>query len=38
MNKGKAITITYLTKATYASLNGSDKEVDNISSIKNQKK
>ena len=38
MNKGKAITITYLTKATYASLNGSDKEVDNISSIKKIRK
>lgn len=30
----KCITITYLTKASYASLNGSDKEADNISSIK----
>lgn len=38
MCKGKAITITYLTKATYASLNGSDKEVDNISSIKKIRK
>lgn len=38
MNKAKAITITYLTKATYASLNGSDKEVDNISSIKKIRK
>ncbi|QUI23978.1 type I-B CRISPR-associated protein Cas7/Cst2/DevR [Vallitalea pronyensis] len=32
--KAKAITITYVTKASYASLNGSDKEADNISSIK----
>ena len=38
MNKGKAITITYLTKATYASLNGSDKSVDNISGIKKIRK
>ncbi|SHI82076.1 type I-B CRISPR-associated protein Cas7/Cst2/DevR [Lutispora thermophila] len=38
MNKAKALTITYLTKATYASLNGSDKEVDNISSIKKIRK
>ena len=38
MNKGKAITITYLTKASYASLNGSDKEADNISSIKKIRK
>jgi len=30
----KCITITYLTRASYASLNGSDKEADNISSIK----
>lgn len=30
----KCLTITYLTKASYASLNGADKEVDNISSIK----
>lgn len=30
----KALTITYMTKASYASLNGSDKEADNISSIK----
>lgn len=34
MNNAKALTITYLTKASYASLNGSDKETDNISSIK----
>ncbi|MGI5920674.1 MAG: type I-B CRISPR-associated protein Cas7/Cst2/DevR [Syntrophomonadaceae bacterium] len=34
MTKAKALTITYLTKASYASLNGSDKEADNISSIK----
>jgi CRISPR-associated protein Cst2 len=32
--KTKALTITYLTKATYASLNGADKEADNIVSIK----
>lgn len=38
MTKAKALTITYLTKASYASLNGSDKEVDNISSIKKIKK
>jgi len=38
MCKAKALTITYLTKATYASLNGSDKEVDNISSIKKIRK
>lgn len=38
MNKAKSLTITYLTKATYASLNGSDKEVDNISSIKKIRK
>lgn len=30
----KALTITYLTRASYASLNGSDKEADNIASIK----
>ena len=38
MNKAKSLTITYLTKASYASLNGSDKEVDNISSIKKVRK
>ncbi len=38
MTKAKSLTITYLTKASYASLNGSDKEVDNISSIKNKEK
>lgn len=38
MNKAKALTITYLTKAGYASLNGSDKEADNISSIKKIRK
>lgn len=32
--ENKCLTITYLTKASYASLNGSDKETDNISSIK----
>ncbi|RKO62918.1 type I-B CRISPR-associated protein Cas7/Cst2/DevR [Caldibacillus debilis] len=30
----KCLTITYLTKGSYLSLNGSDKEADNISSIK----
>lgn len=30
----KALTITYLTWASYASLNGADKEADNIVSIK----
>jgi len=34
MNKIKALTITYLTPVSFASLNGSDKEADNISSIK----
>ncbi len=34
MNTAKCLTISYLTKASYASLNGSDKEADNISSIK----
>lgn len=38
MNNAKSLTITYLTKASYASLNGSDKEVDNISSIKKIRK
>jgi len=32
--EAKCLTITYLTKGSYASLNGSDKEADNISSIK----
>ncbi len=32
--QAKCLTLTYLTKASYASLNGSDKEADNISSIK----
>lgn len=32
--KGKALTLTYLVKTTLASLNGSDKEAENISSIK----
>jgi len=32
--EARCLTITYLTKASYASLNGSDKEADNISSIK----
>ena len=30
----KALTISYLTPVSFASLNGSDKEADNISSIK----
>jgi CRISPR-associated protein Cst2 len=30
----KSITITYLSKVTFASLNGADKEVDNINPIK----
>lgn len=34
MTNAKSLTITYLTRASYASLNGSDKEADNISSIK----
>jgi len=32
--KANSITITYLSKVTLASLNGSDKEVDNINPIK----
>ena len=34
LTKAKALTITYLTPVSFASLNGSDKEADNISSIK----
>lgn len=34
MTNFKCLTLTYLTHASYASLNGSDKEADNISSIK----
>lgn len=34
MENAKCLTITYLVKTSYASLNGSDKEADNISSIK----
>jgi len=34
MMNAKALTITYLTWASYASLNGADKEADNIVSIK----
>lgn len=34
MKSSKALTITYLTPVSFASLNGSDKEADNISSIK----
>ncbi len=34
MKDAKALTITYLTPVSFASLNGSDKEAENISSIK----
>jgi CRISPR-associated protein Cst2 len=34
MKNATALTITYLTPVSFASLNGSDKEADNISSIK----
>jgi len=34
MKQEKALTITYLTPVSFASLNGGDKEADNISSIK----
>ena len=34
MKTAKALTLTYLTTVSFASLNGSDKEADNISSIK----
>lgn len=34
MKTAKALTITYLTPVSFASLNGSDKEAENISSIK----
>src|SRR3989304_6994213 len=34
MKDSKALTVTYLTPVSFASLNGSDKEADNISSIK----
>lgn len=34
MKSSKALTITYLTPVSFASLNGSDKEADNISNIK----
>lgn len=34
LTKAKALTVTYLTPVSFASLNGSDKEADNISSIK----
>src|SRR3990172_11622369 len=34
MKSAKALTVTYLTPVSFASLNGSDKEADNISSIK----
>jgi CRISPR-associated protein Cst2 len=34
MKSTKSLTLTYLTPVSFASLNGSDKEADNISSIK----
>lgn len=34
MKTAKSLTLTYLTPVSFASLNGSDKEADNISSIK----
>jgi len=34
MKTAKTLTLTYLTPVSFASLNGSDKEADNISSIK----
>jgi CRISPR-associated protein Cst2 len=34
MKNAKALTVTYITSVSLASLNGSDKEADNISSIK----
>ena len=34
IKESKALTISYLTPVSFASLNGSDKEADNISSIK----
>jgi CRISPR-associated protein Cst2 len=34
LKKAKALTVTYLTTVSLSSLNGSDKEADNISSIK----
>lgn len=34
MKTAKALTLTYLTPVSFASLNGSDKEADNISNIK----
>ena len=34
MKDARALTITYLTPISFASLNGSDKEADNISNIK----
>ncbi len=34
MKNAKALTITFLTPVSFASLNGSDKEAENISSIK----
>ena len=34
MKSAKALTLTYLTPVSFASLNGSDKEADNMSNIK----
>lgn len=34
MKDAKALTVTYLTPVSFASLNGADKEADNISNIK----
>jgi len=34
MKSAKALTLTYLTSVSFASLNGSDKEADNMSNIK----
>ena len=34
MKQAKALTITFLTPVSFASLNGADKETDNMSNIK----
>ena len=34
MKSATCLSITYLTPVSFASLNGSDKEADNVSSIK----
>ena len=34
LREAKALTITFLTPVSLGSLNGSDKEADNVSSIK----